>query len=55
MWICRVGYVVLTSVDRDDMPDGGSDHFARTVKTLKVSPLSLACHIESNLLLNIVM
>lgn len=23
------------SVDRDDMPDGGSDHFARTVKTLK--------------------
>lgn len=33
---CRVGYVVLTSVDRDDMPDGGSDHFARTVKALKV-------------------
>lgn len=30
-----VGYVVLTSVDRDDMPDGGSDHFARTVKALK--------------------
>jgi lipoic acid synthetase len=28
--------VVLTSVDRDDMPDGGSDHFARTVKALKV-------------------
>ena len=36
--LCRVGYVVLTSVDRDDMPDGGSDHFARTVKTLKVCP-----------------
>lgn len=35
----RVGYVVLTSVDRDDMPDGGSDHFARTVKTLKVYTL----------------
>ncbi len=30
-----VGYVVLTSVDRDDMPDGGADHFARTVRTLK--------------------
>lgn len=30
-----MGYVVLTSVDRDDMPDGGADHFARTVKTLK--------------------
>lgn len=37
--MCRVGYVVLTSVDRDDMPDGGSDHFARTVKTLKVHAL----------------
>eukprot|EP00850_Spirogloea_muscicola_P006965 SM000034S12719 [mRNA] locus=s34:354306:357076:- [translate_table: standard] len=31
----RVGYVVLTSVDRDDLPDGGSEHFARTVRTLK--------------------
>ena len=30
-----VGYIVLTSVDRDDMPDGGSEHFARTVRTLK--------------------
>eukprot|EP00798_Chlamydomonas_sp_ICE-L_P000340 gene340-1713_t len=30
-----VGYVVLTSVDRDDMPDGGSEHFARTVRTMK--------------------
>ncbi|KAH9319691.1 hypothetical protein KI387_021460 [Taxus chinensis] len=30
-----VGYVVLTSVDRDDIPDGGSSHFARTVSTLK--------------------
>ncbi len=28
--------MVLTSVDRDDMLDGGSDHFARTVKALKV-------------------
>lgn len=30
-----VGYIVLTSVDRDDIPDGGSGHFARTVSTLK--------------------
>lgn len=30
-----VGYVVLTSVDRDDLADGGSGHFARTVRTLK--------------------
>ncbi|XP_015692895.1 lipoyl synthase 2, chloroplastic [Oryza brachyantha] len=30
-----VDYVVLTSVDRDDLPDGGSDHFAQAVKALK--------------------
>lgn len=28
-------YVVLTSVDRDDLPDEGSMHFARTVRRLK--------------------
>lgn len=28
-------YVVLTSVDRDDLPDGGAAHFAKTVKVLK--------------------
>ncbi|MBM3267826.1 MAG: lipoyl synthase [Candidatus Sericytochromatia bacterium] len=28
-------YVVLTSVDRDDLPDGGARHFARTVIALK--------------------
>ncbi|MES2801483.1 MAG: lipoyl synthase [Bdellovibrionota bacterium] len=31
----KLKYVVVTSVDRDDMPDQGSDHFARTVKTMK--------------------
>jgi lipoyl synthase len=30
-------YVVLTSVDRDDLPDEGSMHFAKTVRNLKVS------------------
>ena len=30
-----VGYVVLTSVDRDDLPDGGAEHFAATVRGLK--------------------
>ena len=30
-----VDYIVLTSVDRDDLPDGGAGHFARTVKLLK--------------------
>lgn len=29
-------YVVLTSVDRDDMADGGAGHFAETIQTLKV-------------------
>nr|KAF6431528.1 lipoic acid synthetase [Rousettus aegyptiacus] len=28
-------YVVLTSVDRDDIPDGGAEHFAKTVSYLK--------------------
>ncbi|XP_069678322.1 lipoyl synthase, mitochondrial [Periplaneta americana] len=28
-------YVVLTSVDRDDLPDGGSHHFAETVREIK--------------------
>ena len=28
-------YVVLTSVDRDDLPDGGAAHFAETVRKLK--------------------
>lgn len=30
-----VGYIVLTSVDRDDLSDGGSEHFSKTVKLLK--------------------
>ncbi|ORZ19429.1 hypothetical protein BCR42DRAFT_370967 [Absidia repens] len=28
-------YVVLTSVDRDDLPDGGSSHFAETISKIK--------------------
>lgn len=28
-------YVVITSVDRDDLPDQGADHFGRTVETIK--------------------
>eukprot|EP00803_Ostreobium_quekettii_P001126 evm.model.scf_1186.5 EVM.evm.TU.scf_1186.5 scf_1186:31409-37022(+) len=30
-----VDYIVLTSVDRDDLPDGGSAHIAETIKLLK--------------------
>ncbi len=28
-------YVVLTSVDRDDLPDGGASHFAQTISTIR--------------------
>ncbi|CAN8256864.1 unnamed protein product [Cochlearia groenlandica] len=30
-----VDYIVITSVDRDDLPDGGSGHFEQTVKAMK--------------------
>ena len=30
-----LGYVVLTSVDRDDLADGGAGHFAETVAKIK--------------------
>lgn len=37
--VARLGleYVVLTSVDRDDLPDGGAAHFAATVRAIKVA------------------
>lgn len=28
-------YIVLTSVDRDDLPDGGSNHIAATIREIK--------------------
>ena len=31
----NINYVVLTSVDRDDMDDGGAGHFATTVELIK--------------------
>src|SRR4030095_13634620 len=31
----KLRYVVLTSVDRDDLPDQGSELFARTVRAIK--------------------
>jgi lipoyl synthase len=30
-----LNYVVITSVDRDDLPDEGSGHFAKTIQTIK--------------------
>ncbi len=31
----RLSFVVLTSVDRDDLPDGGAAHFAATIRALR--------------------
>lgn len=31
----KLEYVVITSVDRDDLPDQGASHFARTIETIK--------------------
>lgn len=37
--LMNLKYVVLTSVDRDDLPDGGAYHFARTVEQIiKMNP-----------------
>lgn len=33
----NLDYVVLTSVDRDDLPDGGAAHYARAVRAIKKS------------------
>jgi len=30
-----LGYIVLTSVDRDDLADGGAHHFAETIRRIK--------------------
>ena len=46
-------YVVLTSVDRDELPDQGAGHFTRTVQLLKEkSPkLLVECNVAVNYLL----
>ena len=33
----RLSYVVITSVNRDDLPDGGSSHFARTISAVRTA------------------
>lgn len=32
-----LAHVVITSVTRDDLPDGGAEHFARTIQTVRAS------------------
>jgi lipoyl synthase len=40
--LMELEYVVLTSVDRDDLPDGGAAHFAATVRAVRqASPHTL--------------
>ena len=36
-----LGYVVLTSVDRDDLEDAGASHIAQTIRALKTHNPSL--------------
>jgi len=31
----NINYAVLTSVDRDDLPDGGAEHYANTISAIK--------------------
>ncbi|MFQ5983848.1 MAG: lipoyl synthase, partial [Woeseiaceae bacterium] len=33
--LMHLAYIVLTSVDRDDLPDGGAAHYAACVKAIK--------------------
>ncbi|XP_019647179.1 PREDICTED: lipoyl synthase, mitochondrial-like [Branchiostoma belcheri] len=38
-----VDYIVITSVDRDDVADGGSSHFSQCVKEIKKRSAALFC------------
>jgi lipoic acid synthetase len=40
----ELAYVVVTSVDRDDLPDGGASHFARTIAETRTRMPS--CRVE---------
>ena len=33
----KSGYIVITAVDRDDLPDGGASHFADVVRAIKTT------------------
>jgi lipoic acid synthetase len=44
MWALAVKYAVITSVDRDELPDGGAAHFAATVRA--VHEINPGCRVE---------
>ena len=31
----KLSYVVITSVNRDELPDGGAEHFANTIQAVR--------------------
>jgi lipoic acid synthetase len=33
----KLSHIVITSVDRDDLPDGGADHFVRVIQAVRAS------------------
>ena len=35
--LMKLKYVVLTSVNRDDLPDGGAGHYARCIRAIKAA------------------
>jgi lipoic acid synthetase len=41
----RLRYVVLTSVNRDDLPDGGAGHFAATVRAVRAARPGVAVEV----------
>lgn len=43
----ELGYVVLTTVDRDDLPDGGSAHLAETVEQIKLKAPNILVEVLS--------
>jgi lipoic acid synthetase len=41
----RLRYVVITSVARDDLPDGGADHFRRTIEAVRAVDPAVAIEV----------
>ncbi len=38
-------HVVITSVTRDDLPDGGAEHFARTIRAIQDTPANIVVEV----------
>ena len=44
--LMKLRYVVLTSVDRDDLPDGGAAHYAACIRAIKAVRVALVVRSE---------